>query len=74
MSRVVDADDHEVVGVVGDRRRERAGAQAEPAHEPLADAPGRVVALDDGDLRDVALGIGDDVAVAHASAPPRARA
>ena len=39
-------------------------AQAEAAHEPEADAAGRVVALDDRDLREVALGVGDDVAVA----------
>ena len=54
---VVDADAHDVVGVVGDRRRERAALQAEAAHEPDADAARRVVALDDRDLGDVARGI-----------------
>ena len=48
-----------------DRRRERAAAQAEPAHQPDADAARRVVALDHGELGEVAGGVGDDPAVAH---------
>ena len=56
---VVDAHHDEVVRVVGDRRRERPRAQPESAHEPEADAAGAVVALDHGDLRQVALRVGD---------------
>ena len=60
---VVHADDDDVVRVVRDRRGERAGAEAEAADEPEADPAGAEVALDDGDLREVALGVGDRVAV-----------
>ena len=62
---VVHADDDDVVRVVRDRRRERAVAQPEAAHEPEADPAGAEVALDDGDLREVALGVGDDLPVAQ---------
>ena len=57
---VVDAHDDDVVRVVRDRRRERAAPEAEPAHEPEPDPPGAEVALDHGDLREVALRVGDD--------------
>ena len=53
---VGDADHDEVVRVVGDGRRERARVQPEPAHEPEPDAARPVVALDHGDLGQVALG------------------
>ena len=52
--RVVHPDDDDVVRVVGDRRGDRAALQAEAAHEAEADAAGAEVALDDGDLREVA--------------------
>ena len=61
---VVHADGDDVVRVVGDGRRHRAAAQAEAAHEPEADAARRVVALDDGDLREVALVVGHHLAAA----------
>ncbi len=60
---VVDADAHDVVCVVCDRRRERTALQPESAHEPDADAAGGVMALDDGDLGDVSHGIGHRDAV-----------
>ena len=44
----------QVVGVVGDRRAERAALEAEAAHEPEPDPAGTVMALQDGDLREVA--------------------
>ena len=56
---VVDPDADDVVGVVRDRGRERAVPQAEPAHQPEADPAGAEVPLDDGDLGQVALGVGD---------------
>ena len=65
MSSSLDADDHEVVRVVGDGRRERAAVQAEAADEAEADAARGVVALDHGDLGQVARRVGDAVAVAH---------
>src|SRR6476620_11555746 len=43
-----------------------ATAQAEAADEAEADAAGGVVALDDRDLREVALRVGHDLAAAHA--------
>ena len=52
---VVDADDDEVVRVVRDGRRERAGVQREAAHEAEPDAARRVMALDHGDLGQVAV-------------------
>ena len=61
-ARVVDADDHDVVRVVRDRGGERPAPQAEAAHEARADAARRVVALDDGELREVARRVGDDAA------------
>ena len=67
MSCVVDADAHDVVRVVGDRRRERTALQPEAAHEADADPAGGVVALDDGDLGEVARGIGDRDAVLRPS-------
>ena len=60
---VVDADGDDVVGVVGDGGGERAARQAEAGDEAAADAAGRVVALDHGDLGEVARRVGDDVAV-----------
>ena len=56
---VVDADDDQVVAVVGDGRAEGAALEPEPADEAEADAPGLEVALEDGDLREVARGVGD---------------
>ena len=64
------ADDDQVVGVVSDRRRERAAPEAGPRHEAEPDTAGREMPLDDGDLRQVALGIGDR----QAAATPPARA
>ena len=52
---VVHADDDEVVRVVRDGRGERAGVQAEAAHEPEPDAPRRVMALDHRDLGEVGV-------------------
>ena len=60
---VVDADDDQVVGVVGDGRAERAALEPEAADEAEPDAPGLEVALEDGDLREVARRIGDRDAV-----------
>ena len=54
---VVDAYDDDVASVVRDRRPQGAGLKAEAAYEAEADAAGSVVALDDGDLREVAAGI-----------------
>ena len=70
--RVVHADDDDVVRVVRDRRGERAALQAEAAHEPEPDPARAEVALDDRDLREVALRVGDRLAVRDASAPRRA--
>ena len=50
--------------VVGERRAERAAAEAEAADEPEADAAGAEVALDHRDLRQVALGIRQRLAAA----------
>ena len=63
---VVHADGDDVVRVVRDGRRHGAAAQAEAPDEAEADAAGGVVALDDRDLGEVALGVGDDLAAAHA--------
>ena len=60
--RVVHPDDDDVVRVVRDRRCERAALQAEPAHEAEPDAARAEVPLDDRDLREVALGIGERLA------------
>ena len=57
MSLAADAYDDDVVSVVRDRRRQGADRRAEAAYEAEADAAGSVVALDDGDLREVAAGI-----------------
>ena len=56
---VVGADDDDVVRVVGDRRGHRALLQAEAADEAEPDAARRQVALDDGDLQEVARRVGD---------------
>ena len=66
---VVDPDADDVVGVVGDRRGDRAVPQAEPAHQPEADPAGAEVPLDDGDLGQVALGVGDSRPSRRRSAP-----
>ncbi len=60
---VVDADDDDVVRVVRERRAERAALDAEAADEPEADPAGAEVPLEHGDLRQVARGVGDRVAV-----------
>ena len=57
MERSSDARDDEVVGVVGDARPERAALEAEAADEADRYPPGLQVALEDGDLREVARGI-----------------
>ena len=63
MSSSFAPDDDEVVRVVGDGRRERAAPKARAGHEAEADPAGAEVALDDGELDEVAPGIGDGVAV-----------
>ena len=60
---VVHADDDDVVRVVRDRLRERPGLQPGAADEPDAHAAGAEMPLEHGDLRQVALGVGDDLAV-----------
>ena len=70
--RVVHPDDDDVVRVVGDRRRERSPLQAEAAHEPEPRPARAEVPLDDGDLRQVAPGVGDRLAVRARSARRRA--
>ena len=47
------ADDDEVVRVVGHARGERACLQSRACDEPEPDSPGREVALDHGDLREI---------------------
>ena len=54
------------------RRRERAAAQPRAAHEPEPDPTGAEMPLDDGDLREVALGIGDRGSVDHGRLARRA--
>ena len=56
---VVGADDDQVVRVVGDGRAERAAAEAEAADEAEPDPAGLEVALEDGDLGEVAGRVGD---------------
>ena len=56
------ADDDEVVRVVGDARRERAALQSRAGDEAEPDPARREVPLDDGDLREVALGARDRLA------------
>ena len=56
-------DDDEVVGVVGDRRGERAPPKPGARDQPHADPPGAEVPLGHRELDEVALGIGHDVAV-----------
>ena len=53
------ADDHAVVRVVRDRRRDRTAGQPEPRDPAEPDPTGRVVAFEHGDPRDVERGIGD---------------
>ena len=60
---VAHADDDEIVGVVGDRRGERAASQARAGDEPEPDAAGREMPLDDRDLREVRGCVRDRVAV-----------
>ena len=60
---VAHADDDEVVGVVRDRGGERAVRQARAGDEAEPDPAGREVALDDGDLGEARVGVGDRVAV-----------
>ena len=60
---VAHPDDDEVVGVVRDRRGERAALQAGAGDEAEPDPAGREVALDDGDLGEVGVGARDGVAV-----------
>ena len=54
---------HQVVRVVGDRGGERAAAKAEAGHQPGAHSAAGVVALDHGDLGQVAAGVGDHAPV-----------
>ena len=63
---VVHADDDDVVRVVCDRRGDRAALQPEAAHEAEPHPAGAEMALDDGDLRQVALGVGHRLAGADA--------
>ena len=61
---VVHADDDDVVRVVRDGRGERAALRARSREtKPSPIRPVAEVALDDGDLREVALGVGDRVPV-----------
>ena len=60
--RVVRPDDDDVVRVVRDGRRDRAALQPEAAHEAEPDAAGAEMPLDDGDLRQVALRVGERLA------------
>ena len=62
---IVGADDDEVVMVVGHRGCQCPFAEPHAPDEALAHRSGRHVALDDGDLQQVAGGIGERVAVAN---------
>ena len=53
------ADDDEVVRVVGDGRREGSTAEARAGEKPEPDPPGCQMPLDDGELHEVALRVGD---------------
>jgi hypothetical protein len=44
----------------------RAALQAQPAHETQSDVARAAVTLDDGDLEQVARGVGDGLSVSHA--------
>src|SRR5207237_7576162 len=63
--RIVDAENDDVVGVVGDSRGEGSPLQADVGGEAQPDPAAGVVALDDRDLHQVAGGIGGDLAVPH---------
>ena len=60
---VAHPDDDEVVRVVRDRRGERAAPEARAGDEAEPDPARREVPLDDGDLGEAGLGVGDRVAV-----------
>ena len=60
---VVDADHDHVVRVVGDRGRESSALQADVGCEAKTDAAARVMPLEDGDLDQVARGVGHEAAV-----------
>ncbi len=54
---VAHAEDDEIVGVVGDRRGERAAPQTGAGDEAEPDPSGREVTLDDGDLGQAGFGV-----------------
>ena len=56
--RIRNADDHNIVRVMGDRAGNRATLQTEPSHIAHAHSSGCLVALDAGDLEQIALDIG----------------
>ena len=60
---VAHPDDDEVVGVVRHRRGERAALEPRAGDEAEPDPAGREVPLDDGDLGEAGVGVGDRVAV-----------
>ena len=62
---VVGADRDDVVGVVGDRRCQRALAQPETLHVADADAARGVVTLDADEFQEIPLRRGNGPAVAH---------
>ena len=62
---VVGADHADVVRIVRDRRGERAGRQAEASDQPDANVARPLVALEDGQLEEIARGIGHDLAPDH---------
>ena len=66
---VVHAHDDEVVCVVRDARRERTAAQPRPGDEAEPDAAGREMTFDHGDLREIALRVGDRMAALDGGLP-----
>src|SRR5229473_27986 len=61
---VVDAEDHDVVRVMRDRRRERSTLEPDVGGKAQADAPSGMMAFEDRDLDQVSRWVGDDAPIA----------
>lgn len=62
---IVVADDGEVVGIVPDRRGDRAASEAEPGDEAEPDVARPAMTLDDRELEQVGLRVCDEAAAIH---------